>query len=263
MKCTIAVPFVISLIPYRIVSTFIMNYWRQKFKKLFDQEEDANTYPKMVNMHRRIDNLCTIIGCNMLRENYKADFRTFLTTFLIVATLICFMHTQYFYFMRGKYLDLFLVFAYYGIIIQSAAKLYYSYVNKELLFEMGQRLLQIHAKYQVDAERRKILNVCYKRCEMIYKVFGFLYVNAIVVLMSFPLLIYIFDNKKVTMFVSIVISYRNELFTKDPILTVQIELLLIGFTSDSTLCYVVNMSYQFVVMCYAVMGLMAVDIMFM
>lgn len=43
----------------------------------------------------------------------------------------------------------------------------------------------------------------------------------------------------------------------------QIELLVIGFTSGSTFCYIVNMIYQFVIMCYVVMGLMAVDIVFM
>lgn len=179
-----------------------MDYFKRKFKRLFDHEEDANTYPKIVVLHRKIDNLCTIIGCNMLRENYKPDLRTYLTAFLVSFTFICMLHTQVIYYMRGKYLDFFLVFAYCGIDIQAGAKMYFSYANRQLLFEMGQTLLQIHAKYQVSEERKKILNVCFNRCEMIYKVFGFLYINAIVGLMSFPLIIYVFDNKKVTMFVS-------------------------------------------------------------
>uniref|UniRef100_A0A336K9Y4 Odorant receptor n=1 Tax=Culicoides sonorensis TaxID=179676 RepID=A0A336K9Y4_CULSO len=219
-----------------------MNFVKQKFKRLFDEETDGNTCRKMRAFHTRIDNLCTVLGLNLLRDDFKPDFRTFLSIFLASFTLFCFFFTQVVYFNRGKYLEAFLVFTYVGIDIQSLAKMYYSYRNKRLLYDMGQKLLRMHEKYQMDLDRRTILNVCYNRCDKIFKVFGFLYINAVGGLMTFPLLIYIFDNKKVTMF---------------------IELMLPGFTSGSTLAYTVNMIYQFVVMCYALMGLMAVDILFM
>uniref|UniRef100_A0A336LKL9 Odorant receptor n=1 Tax=Culicoides sonorensis TaxID=179676 RepID=A0A336LKL9_CULSO len=220
----------------------MLNFLRIKLKRLFDQEIDGNTYRKIQAFHMRIDNLCTVLGLNLLRDDFKPDIRTVISVFLASITFFFFIFTQVFYYKQGKYLEAFLVFTYIGIDIQSLAKLYFSYTNKRLLYDMGQKLIQIHGKYQTDVERRKILNICYNRCDKIFKVFTFLYINAFIGLLSFPLLIYIFDHRNVTMF---------------------IQLTLPGFTSGSKMAYTVNMIYQFVVMCYATMGLMAVDIMFM
>lgn len=187
-----------------------------------------DTHERMSQLRERIDKVCYPIGCNFLQKGFKFNIRTGITVFLITLTTILMVRTQYLRFKAGRFLDGCTIFTLYGIMIQvyvifchllifsklnfmflfrnssiqAQVKLFYSLKGRHLIYKMGCWYCDIHQKHQKDKERYKILKLCFRRCDMIFKSIISVYSLTFFSYMSFPLLAYVFNHGEVLMFVS-------------------------------------------------------------
>ncbi|EAT41957.2 AAEL006465-PA [Aedes aegypti] len=198
----------------------------QKFKYSYEMYDHNLIYVRW---------LADVCGVDMMVENYKINYRTVATLFLISFTVVNLGYSCWFHYPNWHVImELMMVFSF---CLQGANKFYNAYIHRHFFILMYGRLRNLHYKYQHHRENNAQLLLLMQRIHLISKGIFVLFGLGACSYFIYPVFNYW--------------RYRR--------LELLISVRLPGIDADSHYGYIITMAYQIFMMVAAVFGMAAAD----